>query len=101
MFNERARFRLHHPIRHTAMLREASTTGALVGLAQRAIAAYRAGPQLDVEAGPVWESLVRDDQAGLVSQLVAGDAEALAADLAALGRSRAAQGTRRRSRHSR
>lgn len=92
MFNERARFRLHHPIRYTPVLHEAPTTGALAGLAQRAITAYRAGPQLDVAAGPVWEALVRDNQARLVSQLAEGDAEALAADLAALGRSHAAQG---------
>jgi len=90
MFNERARFRLHHPIGTIPQLTEAPAGAPRVDIAARAIAAFqRTEP---VFAGAVWEPLLEGPQRDLTRWLSEADAHALASDLAALGRSEAAQG---------
>jgi hypothetical protein len=90
MFNERARFRLHHPIGTIPDLVEAPAGDPDIGLAARAIAAHaRTSPG---GAGPVWDPLLAGPQRELTGWLARGEAEPLARDLAALGRSEAAQG---------
>jgi hypothetical protein len=90
MFNERARFRLHHPAGPIPPLVEAAAGAPRVDLARRAIAAFaRSTP---VSAGPVWDALLSGPQRDLAAWLRQSEAEALAQELAALGRSEAAQG---------
>jgi len=90
MFNERARFRLHHPVRTVPALAEAAPGAPRPDLAARAIAAFaRSAP---VAAGPIWDGLLAGPQRELTRWLTRGEAEPLAQDLAALGRSEAAQG---------
>lgn len=91
MFNERARFRLHHPLGPIPRLVEAPTGDARPDIAQRAIMAFAHSPAW-VDAGPVWDDLLANRQRDLVGWLARGEAEPLAQDLAALGRSEAAQG---------
>ncbi|HMI18495.1 MAG TPA: hypothetical protein VK533_03020 [Sphingomonas sp.] len=91
MFNERARFRLHHPAGTIPALAEAPPGAPRADLAERAIAAFARAPA-NVAAGPVWDALLAGPQKHLVRWLARGEAEPLAADLAALGRSEAAQG---------
>lgn len=91
MFNERARFRLHHPVGHIPALTEAWPGAPRADLAERAIAAFARAPA-NVTAGPVWDALLAGPQKHLAGWLTRGEAEPLAADLAALGRSEAAQG---------
>lgn len=91
MLNERARFRLHHPFRKPATLKEAPTGEPRPDIARRVIAACRPDRTLPA-AGPVWDALLREQQGALAHWLAAGDADALAAEFAALGRSPVAQG---------
>jgi hypothetical protein len=91
MFNERARFRLHHPIGNIPALTEARSGPPRADLAERAIAAFARAPA-GVAAGPVWDALLAGPQKHLAGWLTRGETEPLAADLAALGRSEAAQG---------
>jgi hypothetical protein len=91
MFSERARFRLHHPVGTIPELAEARPGALRADLAERAIAAFARAPA-DVAAGPVWDALLAGPQNRLARWLAHGEAEPLAADLAALGRSEAAQG---------
>jgi hypothetical protein len=91
MLNERARFRLHHPIGPVADLTEARAGDPLVHVAQRAVAAFARSPRR-IAAGPVWDALLADRQQDLSDWLARGETTALASDLAALGRSDAAQG---------
>lgn len=91
MFNERARFRLHHPVGTIPDLTCAPNGPPDERLAERVAAAFQlAGNSPD--AGAVWEPLLRDRQGRLGSWLAHSDIAALAEDLAALGRSEAAQG---------
>jgi hypothetical protein len=90
MFNERARFRLHHPIGTIPQLIEAPAGAPRADIAARAITAFRRTEP--VSAGPVWEPLLEGPQRDLTRWLSQGDADALASDLAALGGSEAAQG---------
>jgi len=90
MFNERARFRLHHPIGMVPELVERPAAAPETDLAARAASAYaRTRP---AEAGPVWEPLLAGPQRELRGWLARGEVDPLARDLAALGRSEAAQG---------
>jgi hypothetical protein len=90
MFNERARSRLHHPVGAIPALTEAEPGVPRPDIAARAIAAFaRSAP---VAAGPVWEALLAGPQRDLAGWLAQGEAAPLARDLAALGRSEAAQG---------
>ena len=91
MLNERARFRLHHPAGPVTALAEARAGDPLAHIAERAIASFAHGPGA-VAAGPVWDALLASRQQDLSGWLARGDAGALATDLAALGRSEAAQG---------
>jgi hypothetical protein len=91
MFNERARFRLHHPANMTVELVEAPPGIPRRDIARRAIAAYgRSSPPID--AGGVWTALLEDRQHDLIGWLDRGEEEPLAHELASLGRSEAAQG---------
>lgn len=91
MFNERARSRLHHPINNTVTLGCSSDPSSDEELAQRVVAAFGyAAPALHV--GAVWEPLLRNEQSALSGWLTRGEVKPLAADLSALGRSKAAQG---------
>lgn len=90
MLNERARFRLHHSLRSIPALAEPEAGTPRPDIASRAIAAFaRSAP---VAAGPVWDALLSGPQRNLAGWLTRGEAEPLARDLAALGRSEAAQG---------
>jgi hypothetical protein len=90
MFNERARFRLHHPVGPIPPLTEAAPGVPRPDIAARAVAAFaRSAP---VAAGPVWDALLAGPQRDLAGWLARGEAEPLARELAALGRSEAAQG---------
>lgn len=90
MFNERARSRLHHPLGPIPALAEAAPGRPRPDIAARAIEAFvRTAP---VAAGPVWDTLLAGPQRDLVGWLSRGEPESLARDLAALGRSEAAQG---------
>ena len=60
-------------------------------LAQRVATAFRSSRKIP-DAGAVWEPLLREKQGSLATWLHQGDAAPLAVDLAALGRSEAAQG---------
>jgi hypothetical protein len=91
MFNERARFRLHHPPGPPVGLVEAPTGDPRPDIARRAIMAFARSPG-SVDAGPVWDDLLANRQRDLAGWLARGDAEPLAQDLSALGRSEAAQG---------
>jgi len=90
MFNERARFRLHHPAREIPALTEAAAGAPRPDIAERAIAAF--AHSAPVAAGPVWDALLAGPQRDLAEWLARGEADRLAGDLAALGRSEAAQG---------
>ena len=90
MFNERARFRLHHPLRDVPALAEAPPGTPRPDLAARAIAAF--AHSAPVAAGPLWDMLLKGPQRDLTQWLTRGEVEPLARDLAALGRSEAAQG---------
>jgi len=90
MFNERARFRLHHPSGSIPVLTEAAPGAPRVDIAARTVAAFsRSAP---VAAGPVWDALLAGPQCDLAQWLARGDADSFARDLAAFGRSEAAQG---------
>lgn len=91
MFNERARFRLHHPVGPIPDLVAAPDGRPDTTLAERVIHAFRRASS-PADAGPVWESLLRENQGDLLSWLQSGDRVHLADDLANLGRSNAAQG---------
>lgn len=91
MFNERAQHRLSHPIRTVPELTAADDGIPDVDLANRLAAAYRASAQLG-DLGPVWEPLLQGPQARFAAALQSGDHAALAVELAAFGRSEAAQG---------
>ena len=90
MFNDRARFRLHHPTGPVPALVEAEAGTPRPDIARRAIAAF--AHTAPVAAGPVWDALLAGPQRDLAQWLACGEAEPLAQDLAALGRSEAAQG---------
>ena len=60
-------------------------------LASRVAAAFRCAASIP-DAGPVWETLLREKQARLGEWLAGADVDPLAKDLAAFGRSEAAQG---------
>lgn len=90
MFNERARFRFHHPVRSIPTLVEAKAGEPRPDIASRAIAAFaRSAP---VAAGPVWDALLSGPQCELAGWLRRGESELLARDMSALGKSEAAQG---------
>jgi hypothetical protein len=91
MINERARFRLHHPVSAFSALEEKTAGEPDAGLARRVIAAF-AIEGGDASAGPVWDDLLDNNQAALLRWLREGDDLAVARDMAALGRSEAAQG---------
>lgn len=91
MFNERARFRLHHPIGSIPDLTCAPAHDPDVALAGRVAAAFRSAASID-DAGAVWAPLLREKQGQLEAWLTHDDTDPLASDLAALGRSEAAQG---------
>ena len=90
MLNERARFRLHHPLRVPPALVEAAAGTPSPDIASRAIAAFACSAP--VAAGPVWDVLLAGPQHSMAGWLTRGEAEPLARDLASLGRSEAAQG---------
>jgi hypothetical protein len=91
MFNERARSRLYHPVGATLDLTCAPHSEPNVHLAQRVTNAFRVAESI-ADAGAVWEPLLREKQGQLIRWLTNSDTAALAEDLAALGRSEAAQG---------
>jgi hypothetical protein len=91
MFNERARFRLHHPTGTVPALVEAPPGVPRTDLAARAIAAFARAP-VNVAAGPVWDALLAGGQKRFAGWLTQSEAEPLARDLAALGRSDVAKG---------
>lgn len=90
MFNERARSRLHHPVGPIPALVEAAPGKPRPDIAARAITA--SAHSAPVTAGPVWDALLAGPQQELAGWLSRGEPEPLARDLAALGRSEAAQG---------
>lgn len=91
MFNERARFRLHHPVGPVTTLIAAKNGRPDEYLAARAIRAFGRTASLS-SAGPVWDALLREKQDDLQTWLARGQSAPLAEDLAGLGRSKAAQG---------
>lgn len=90
MFNERATYRLHHPVRSIPELVVAANGAPDTALAERVIKAFQGVARVD--AGPVWEVLVRDKQGNLETWLEHGSVHELSQDLSCLGRSEAAQG---------
>lgn len=91
MFNDRARFRLHHPVGAVLNLECAPHSASNVLLAQRVATAFQFAEKI-ADAGTVWEPLLREKQGLLEAWLTASDATPLAKELADLGRSEAAQG---------
>ncbi|WP_442678472.1 hypothetical protein ACSBM8_13210 [Sphingomonas sp. ASY06-1R] len=91
MFNERARFRLHHPVGPVLGLTCAADAPPDETLARRVATAFSHANHVS-DAGAVWEPLLREKQGNLESWLSRKDITALAQELSALGRSEAAQG---------
>lgn len=91
MFNERARFRLHHPVGPVLELACAADAPPNETLARRVATAFSHAKHVP-DAGAVWEPLLREKQGNLESWLSLNDVAELAQDLSALGRSEAAQG---------
>ena len=90
MFNERATYRLHHPVRSIPELVFAPDGQIDTALATRVINAFQGTSH--GHAGPVWEPLVREKQGELQHGLMCRDASLVGRELSSLGRSRAAQG---------
>lgn len=91
MFNERARSRLHHPVNSDIALTCAPDSTPDEALAKRVVDAFSHAAQ-PLAAGAIWEPLLRNEQSALSGWLSTAAVIPLAADIAALGRSEAAQG---------